>query len=158
MALITTSKGRTARLVYTGDPSVELRPEALQRRLDTWRRRQLRAVLASLPKDMPADRRAEAEELARLNVEAETLPRVWAGLDECMRHEGATVATVRALSWHEDQEVQGLPADQNIRRVLEHCVLEIDGSADAAKAFLADPAAILVTPLYHAITDLTWGN
>jgi len=158
MALITTSTARTAQLVFTGDPSVELRPEALQRRLDTWRRRQVRAVLAALPKEATEQQQQEAQKLAEANVAEAQLPRVWVGLDECAKHQGATVATIRSLSWHEDQEVTGLPPEQNIRRVLELCLVNLDGSAEAVQQFLANPPAHLITPLYYAIVDHTWGN
>jgi len=158
MALITTSTERKVRLVFTGDPSVELTPEALQRRTETWRLRQVRQVLAALPKEATEEERHKAEQLAKANLADAKLPRVWVGLDECRKSEGATVATVRSLSWHEDQEVNGLPPEQNIRRVLELCVVEIGDSTEAARQFLINPPAHLVTPLYHAIVDHTWGN
>lgn len=156
--ITTTSKGRTQRLVYSGDPAVQARPEALAARRAVWERRQVLAVLADLPKGTGDEARLAAEQKATAEVKAAAAPKVWLPVDECSSTEGATVAQVRGLNWLEDQEAQALPADKQILRVLELGLVDLDGSIEAAKAFLADPRAELVIPLYRAVCDLTWGN
>jgi len=158
--MITTSKGRTVRLVYTGDPAVQLTSAALKQRMDARERRELKAAQAELPKDATeADKDAAVTATLERLVDA-PLPKAWVTVDECDKSQGALVAKVRALNWLEDQEAQGLPADKQILRVIELGLVElaVDGDVDGAKEFLADPRADLVIPLYRAICDLTWGN
>ena len=156
--ITTTSKSRTQRLVYSGDPAVQPKPDTLAQRRVVWERRQVLAVLADLPKGTGDEARLAAEQRAQAEVQTAAAPKVWLPADECSSTEGATVAQVRGLSWLEDQEAQALPADKQILRVLELGLVELDGSTEVAKLFLADPRAELVIPLYRAICDLTWGN
>jgi hypothetical protein len=154
----TTSKSRTQRLVFTGDPAVTVKPEILAARRSSWTKRQVIAALAELPAETTAVARAELEAKARAELEAVAVPREWVPVEDCSAVTGATVAKVRALSWVEDQEGQGLAADKQIMRVVECGLVDLDGDSKAAKDFLADPMAELVIPLYRAISDLTWGN
>lgn len=156
--ITTTSKSRTQRLVYSGDPAVQAKPEALAARRHVWERRQVLAVLADLPKGTSDEARAAAEQRALAEVQAAPAPKVWLPVDECSDTTDATVAEVRALSWLEDQEAQALAADRQIMRVLELGLVKLDGAESKAKDFVADPRAELVIPLYRAICDLTWGN
>lgn len=110
--IVLTSKSRTARLVFSGDPAA---PPNVDKAAKAW---------------VPAD---------------------GAGA-------GATVAEVRALSWLEWTEVEALAPDRQVVRVVELALVSFDGDRKVAEAFLADPAAELMVPLYRAISDLTWGN
>ena len=158
MALILTSKARTARLVFSGDPAVTLTPAALQRHAARWQRQQVAVALAALAADATDDAKREVEALTRANTDALTMPRVWVPVDDCSSVDGATIASVRALSWLEDQEAQALPPDRQIMRVIESGLVDFNGSTDDRAAFLAAPSAPLVSSLYRAICDLTWGN
>jgi hypothetical protein len=156
--ITTTSKSRTQRLVFTGDPAVKVKADSLEAQRSSWTKRQVAAALADLPKDATELERAELEARCRAELEAVAVPRVWVPVEDCTTTEGATVAAVRGLSWLEDQESQALAADQQIMRVLERGLVSLDGNEKAAQDFLADPRAELVIPLYRAISDLTWGN
>jgi hypothetical protein len=114
MALVLTSRARTARLVFSGDLAVTLK--AGDPRKSAW---------------LPVDEAAE--------VQAD-----------------ATVAEVRALSWLQYQEAEALEPAQQILAVIRAGLVSIDNQPP--DAFLADPAASLVVPLYRAIADITWGN
>lgn len=158
MAIVTTAKARTVRLVYSGDSSVKLKPDAHAARTAVARDKLLRAAEAELPDTATEDERKEALAAAATKAAALTVPLAWVNLDECDTSTGATVATIRALSWLEDQEARDLPAAQQIVRTVQLGLVELDGAAAGAEAFKADPAAKLMTPLYHAIAELTWGN
>lgn len=158
MSLALTTKARTAKLVYSGDPSVSLTPDSLAKRTERWRRQQVAAALASLPSEATEDERRVAESAAVERAGEAPFPRVWVPVDECSSYAGATVATVRPLSWMEDQEAQGLAPAEQIRRYVELGLVDFDGDPTARKEFLADSAAPLVAPLYRAINELTWGS
>lgn len=154
----TTSKSRSKQLVFTGDPAVTVKAEALAARRAHWVKRQVAAALAEAPKDATAEHRAELEAAARAELEAVAVPREWVPVEDCSDVTGATVAAVRGLSWIEDQEAQTMKPDQQIMRVLELGLVSLGGTEQGAKDFRADPRAELVVPLYRAICDLTWGN
>ncbi|MBM5812797.1 MAG: hypothetical protein FJ191_12690 [Gammaproteobacteria bacterium] len=114
--LVLTSKSRTARLVFSGDPAVEL----------------------------AGDRPAAA---------------AWVPADRAVKTDGAHVVEVRALSWIEWTEAEALKPGEQIAAVVKAGLVGIEpGGAEARAAFLADPNPALVTPLYSAISALTWGN
>jgi hypothetical protein len=158
VSICTTSTDRTVTLVYTGDQSVKLKPDAEQKRLDSYRAKQLRIMLANVPAGTMPEQREEFERKAKDAVGAMTLPPMWVPADEADCKASATKVSVRALSWLEYQEAESLEAQAQIMRHLELGVLAVDGSADKAKDMLASPAASLVVPLYQAISELTWGN
>lgn len=158
MSIVLTTKARTAELVYSGDPSVSLTPDSLAKRTERWRRQQVAIALASLPSEATEDERRVAESAAVERAGEAPFPRVWVPVDECSSYAGATIATVRPLSWMEDQEAQGLAPAEQIRRVLELALVDFDGDVGKKKAFLADSPATLVSPLYRAVNELTWGS
>ena len=131
MAILTTATSRTVRLVYTGDPSVRCRP-------------------AQPAQPAPATDTKQATD--------DKLDRRWLPTDEVESYIDATVALVRALSWIEYETVRGLDPVEQVRRVVDLGLVEIDGSTAKRDEFLKSPTAFLVTPLYRAIVDLTWGN
>lgn len=158
--MITTSKNRTVRLVYTGDLAVQLASSACKQRMDARERREIKAALAELPQGATEAAKDAAVTATLERLLDVPLAKAWVPVDECEKSQGALVAKVRALNWLEDQEAQGLPADKQIMRVIELGLVElaVDGDVDGAKAFLVDPRADLVIPLYRAICDVTWGN
>ena len=158
MSICTTSTDRTVTLVYTGDQSVKLKPEAEQKRLDSYRAKQLRIMLANIQPGTTAEQREELERKAKDSVGWMGLPPMWVPSDEADCKASATKVAVRALSWLEYQESESLEAQAQIMRHLELGVVSVDGSTDKAKDMLASPSAPLVVPLYQAISELTWGN
>lgn len=158
MSICTTSTDRTVALVYTGDESVKLKPAAAEKRLESYRAKQLRIMLANVPTGTSAEQREELERTAKSAAASMSLPPMWVPADEADCKPSATKVAVRALSWLEYQEAESLEAQAQIMRHLELGVVSVDGSTDKAKDMLASPSAPLVVPLYQAISELTWGN
>lgn len=84
----------------------------------------------------------------------------WVPVGEAVAVEGCHVADVRALSWLEWTEAEALklPGENMLAVVRAGLVGFGDAENKVRAAFLADPNPALVTPLYHAIAGLTWGN
>ncbi len=71
--------------------------------------------------------------------------------------EGATVYTVRPLTWVESQRFEAAePADQ-ISGVIKLGLLAVDGDEAQGAKVAANPHPALAVPLYAAIMKLTWG-
>ncbi|MBM4346203.1 MAG: hypothetical protein FJ100_22745 [Deltaproteobacteria bacterium] len=158
MALVTTSKARRVRYAFTGDSAVELQRHIYDARKAAHRERKVRDALAELPADASEAVRKETASVVRELWDASPLPPAWVPLTDCSAHDGATVATLRPLSWAEDQMSRDLKAIEQMRSVVGHGLVAIDDDEAKARAFCDDPPAPLFTPLYHAIVELTWGN
>ncbi len=73
--------------------------------------------------------------------------------------EGSAVFKLRCLNYWEAREVLGIKDDlAAIRRTLDLALVAIDGDAEKAKTFLANPKPVLVNPLFQAARDLYLGN
>ena len=72
--------------------------------------------------------------------------------------EGATVYTVRPLSWVESQRFEALDAAEQIGEVIKLGLVSIDGSEELATKVKDNPHPAVTVPLYAAIMRLTWGS
>jgi hypothetical protein len=156
MAIVTTAGGRVLRLVFGDDPAVKIeagRRADLSAEFVTDR---VREALAALPDG--ADAQMRAETAARVEDNLAGVLRVFVPASACEAVEGATVFAVRALSWAESEAARSLAADKQIAHVVATALQSIDGSEALAQAFLAQPDARLMVPLYRAVQDHTWGN
>ena len=72
---------------------------------------------------------------------------------------GSVIFKLRCLNYWEAREVLGLKDDiAAIRRTLDLALVAVEGDAEKAKAFLANPKPTLVNPLFQAARDLYLGN
>jgi hypothetical protein len=71
--------------------------------------------------------------------------------------EGATVYTLRPLSWAESQQFEALEAAEQISAVIKLGLCAVDGSEETAAQVAANPHPAVAVPLYAAIMRLTWG-
>ncbi len=67
--------------------------------------------------------------------------------------------TIKTLNYWEWQTILNEPdAISQTRKGCELGLVSIDGDAEAAKTFLANPAMRLINPLFQAIVDAAAGN
>lgn len=71
--------------------------------------------------------------------------------------EGATVYTVRPLSWVESQRFEALEPAEQISEVIKLGLVAIDADEKLAQTVAENPHPALPVPLYAAIMRLTWG-
>lgn len=142
MSIVTTSTARTARLFWSGDSAVTVTDE----------------VLAQLQPKQTADDALPEAEPANKPVVPKPLKPQFVRASMCKVEASATAFDCKALSYLQYQELEALPADDQIARVVNLCLVSIDGDANRAADFLAAPPADLWVPLYRACAALTWGN
>ena len=72
--------------------------------------------------------------------------------------DGATVYTIRPLSWVESQRWDGVPPAEQIGGVVRLGLVSVDGDDALGARVAKQPHPALAVPLYAAIMRATWGG
>jgi hypothetical protein len=72
--------------------------------------------------------------------------------------DGATVYSIRPLSWLESQRFDGVAAAEQIAGVIALGLVAVDGDKATAEKVRSNPHPAVAVPLYGAIMRLTWGG
>jgi hypothetical protein len=70
---------------------------------------------------------------------------------------GATVYTIRPLTWVESQRFEAAEAAEQISGVIRLGLVAVDGDTDQGAKVAENPHPALAVPMYAAIMRLTWG-